>query len=97
LCFSQISCSCFGHTVVLRRNDLLPIPLINVGAVVVIEEVVFRTASAPSRKISPKVVRDSLRGQTGNTVECLMSDNTILDVTSWMPGIWDSSSKKNRS
>ena len=35
--------------------------------------------------------------QTGKAVECLMSDSTMLDVTSWMPGSCDSFSKKNCS
>ena len=35
--------------------------------------------------------------QAASAVECLMSDSTMLDVTSWMPGNCDSFSKKNCS
>ena len=35
--------------------------------------------------------------QIGSTVVCLMSDSTIDEFTSWMPGSCDNFSKKNRS
>jgi len=36
-------------------------------------------------------------GQMGRTVVCLMSERTMLEFTSWIPGSCDSFSKKNRS
>ena len=43
----------------------------------------------------PAVLRK--HAQTGSAVECLMSDKTMLDVTSWIPGSCESFSKKNCS
>ena len=57
----------------------------------------MRFASGESNFIGQPDSAMTTPRQMGSTVVCLVSDSTMLEFTSWMPGSWESFSKKNCS